>query len=302
MRILITGMGGFVGTNLAKRLSTECDVIGIDKEPKYYPLNNSMMFQQNLNDLKYYNSYLDGFDTIYHLAASADIKRSMTDCFYDLENNIRATINVLELMRKKDIPEIVFTSSSAVYGVQDFRVDETSNFKPINYYGASKVAAEAYINTYADLYGFETTILRPAQIIGDYEHRGVIVDFYHKLKKDPTKLEILGNGKQTKSYLHISDIVDALVTLRGGIYNLGNLTEISVNKLAEIVNDELNLNPMITYTGGDRGWPGDTPYYKLSIDKALSSGWKPKYDCEESIRKTIRWLDDIYSNSDKKRL
>ena len=304
-KVLVTGYGGFVGSNLLERLlKYKQTVVGIDKAPRYqhkYPSKNFKHIVGNLNEIHLYKHAIKGAKKVYHLAASADIRRSGRDPWWDFEDNVKATVNLLEFMRKEDIPEIKFMSSSAVYGTySDSAFTEESPFNPINLYGSSKVACEAYIKAFSDLYGIKYTIFRPAQIVGPYEHRGVIVDFFKKLIRDPSHLEILGDGNQIKSYFHVSDCVKALLILQNGIYNLANSDSISVKELAKVVIQELDLNPMITYTGGDRGWLGDTPFYYLSIDRALSSGWEPVYNCKQSIRKTIRWLNDKHSNTNKK--
>jgi len=204
-------------------------------------------------------------------------------------------------MRKKDIKKLVFASSSAVYGIADVvpTPENLPNIRPISLYGASKFANEAFINAYCDLYGLKAWMFRFANVIGKNEHRGVIYDLVKKLNVNQKELEILGDGKQEKSFFAVEDCVDGLLDIPKKdnnkmveIYNLGNTETIRIKRLAEIVCEEIGVNPKFKFTGGDRGWKGDAPYTILDIKKALKVGWKPKYKIEEAIRRTERWIFD----------
>jgi UDP-glucose 4-epimerase len=322
-KVMITGASGFIGSNLTQFLLKEGhQVLGVDKNPKMFQLLKNLdivhnnlkankktyrqynkrfsMIWDDINNLYKYNPITTDIDTIYHLAASADIKKSYyKDTAMDVRNNVAGTHAVLELMRRKDIKNLIFASSSAVYGISpDYPIRETSAYlRPINQYGASKLSGEAFIHAYVDLYGIKAWMFRFAQVIGTNEHRGVIIDFVKKLNKNQKELFILGNGEQNKSYFHVSDCINGFVKIpkidnnkKVEIYNLGNRATVTVNRLAKIVCDEIGVNPDFTFSGGDRGWPGDTPHCYLSIKKALDVGWKPKYNVEEAIRKTARWL------------
>ena len=319
MRVLVTGANGFIGSNLVKKLIDEKNyVIGIDKEfnkerqlikiydDKIYKMqpnklaDNYNFIWDDINNIRSYYYKLDGIDIIYHLAASADIRKSFTNPTMDLKNNVNGTNEILELMRIKDIKNLIFSSSSSIYGETKFTPtpESVENIKPISLYGASKLANEAFINAYSHLYGIKAWMFRFANVIGRNMHRGVIFDFMDRLKKNSKKLRILGDGYQEKSFFDVEDCVNGLLTIpkkddniNSEIYNLGNFETIKVKQLAKIVCDELNISPEIITGTEDRGWPGDTPYTILSIEKALSMGWKPKYDCEESIRRTVRWLN-----------
>jgi len=319
VRVLVTGANGFIGSNLVKKLIDEKNyVIGIDKEfnkerqlikiydDKIYKMqpnklaDNYNFIWDDINNIRSYYYKLDGIDIIYHLAASADIRKSFTNPTMDLKNNVNGTNEILELMRIKDIKNLIFSSSSSIYGETKFTPtpESVENIKPISLYGASKLANEAFINAYSHLYGIKAWMFRFANVIGRNMHRGVIFDFMDRLKKNSKKLRILGDGYQEKSFFDVEDCVNGLLTIpkkddniNSEIYNLGNFETIKVKQLAKIVCDELNISPEIITGTEDRGWPGDTPYTILSIEKALSMGWKPKYDCEESIRRTVRWLN-----------
>ncbi|EMR74106.1 nucleoside-diphosphate-sugar epimerase [Thermoplasmatales archaeon SCGC AB-539-N05] len=309
MRILVTGASGFIGSNLVEKLINDGNnVIGIDndKEKKHLlkdviGLSNFEMIWDDINDLEDHQNKLSNIDEVYHLAASADIRKSFTDPTLDLKNNVLGTNAVLEFIRKNDINKLVFSSSSSIYGVTKVTPtpEDVPDIRPISMYGSSKLANEAFIHSYSDLYGIKAWMFRFANVVGRHMHRGVISDFYHKLLKNDKELEILGDGNQEKSYFDVSDCVDGLINIpvvdgskSVEIYNLGNTETMKVSKLAEIVCNELGVNPTFKYAGGDRGWPGDTPYTILSIKKALKVGWKPKYSCEESIRRTMKYLSD----------
>jgi UDP-glucose 4-epimerase len=303
---IVTGGAGFIGSNLVERLLTENrTVLAIDKNPKkqkniaeFAKLKNFKFLLKDINDLKL-SDIPNDIDMMYHLAASADIQKSFQNPNLDLKNNVLGTNAILELMRKKDIKNLVFSSSSAVYGIAKIMPtpEDMPDLRPISMYGASKLANEAFIHSYSDLYGMKAWVFRFANVVGKHEGRGVIYDFVKKLKKNPHELEILGDGHQVKSYFLVSDCVSGMVDLPRmdsnnsvEIYNLGNLETTKVTQVAEIVCDELNLKPKFRYTGGDRGWEGDVPVTILSIEKALKVGWKPRYNAEQSIRLTVRHL------------
>jgi len=320
MKYLVTGAGGFIGSNLTSYLIEKGEkVVAIDKKyeskklfEKYdktgaeqYNLSankindNFYMIWDNVKRLGGFAFALDNVNMIYHLAAASDIKRSLEDPTWDLIENVNRTHDVLELMRIRDIDKIVFTSTSVVHGT-DAPIptpEEGIDFKPISQYAASKIACEVFIHAYANVYGIKAWIFRLGNVIGKHQHRGVIFDFLNKLKENPKKLEILGDGEQIKSYVHVSDVINALTYIpendnnkNVNVYNLATYDCKSVKTLADIVCDELGLEPKYHFVGGDHGWVGDVPQVVLSIEKALSTGWKPKLKCEEAIRKTVKEL------------
>jgi len=200
---------------------------------------------------------------------------------------------------------IAFSSSSAVYGeVESNRpLRETYGpLGPISLYGASKLADEGMITAYCHLYGFQSSMYRFANIVGKNQHRGVIVDFLKKLKRDPRVLEVLGNGKQLKSYTDVGDCVSGIVyglknmyKCSWNIHNIGTIDAIAADQVAEIVVDEIGLkNVRITHKGGIRGWPGDTRKCILSIQKLKRTGWTPKYSSEEAVKRAVRQLKKFY--------
>ncbi|MDH4130128.1 MAG: NAD-dependent epimerase/dehydratase family protein, partial [Spirochaetota bacterium] len=238
----------------------------------------------------------DDFDIVFHLAANPEVKMENPDVHF--EENIHATYNLLEFMRKKNIKNIVFTSTSTVYGEPKIipTPEDYAPLMPISLYGASKLACENLITAYCHNYDFKAVVLRLANVIGYRSTLSVVVDFVKKLKINPKKLEILGDGTQDKSYLYIDDCVDAiLVALNNSnekinIFNIGSEDKIKVIDIAKIVTKELGLkNVEFYFTGGvdgGRGWKGDVKLMQLSIEKIKKLGWKPKYKSKEAIEKT----------------
>jgi len=304
---LVTGCSGFIGSNLSEQiLKNQNIVIGMDIERNLQRMDdiigkpNFLFLQNDVKKIDSYISVLKDVDKIYHLAASSDIKRSLYDYSWDLQENVVGTHAVLELARKLDIDKFIFTSTSVVHGedapkpTPELGVD----FNPISQYAASKISAEMFVRTYANIYGIKSWIFRFANVVGKHAHRGVIYDFLNKLKMNKYELEILGDGNQIKSYFHVSDCINALFEIPANdnndnveVYNIATFDTKTVKELADIVCDELRISPEYKFTGGDRGWIGDVPVVELDIKKALNTGWKPRLDCEQSIRKTVGELN-----------
>jgi len=298
--ILITGAAGFLGRNLLERLYNEQNIVIIDKNKakmKEIPHKNKII--DDINNISLYIKELRDIDTIYHLAAIPDMRKSLIDTRIDLDNNIIGTYNILELMRKSDIKNLIFTSSTAVYGESSIipTPENVIDTRQISLYGASKLSNESYIQTYCYLYGIKSWIFRLSNVIGKYQHRGLIVDIYNKLKIDNKKLEILGNGSQLKSYFSVEDFLNGITKIpkidgnkRVEIYNLGNNHATTVNNMVGYICDYMNVRPEYKFIGGEVGWSGDTKCTFASIDRAKSVGWKPKYSTKEAVNITLDYL------------
>jgi UDP-glucose 4-epimerase len=306
--VLVTGGAGFIGSHLTEYLVKVCkNVIVIDnfssgrKENLINILDKLECVKLDLTTEELLNRNFD-VDIIFHFAANPEVRVSSIAPQEIFKQNILATFNVLQFMRHKSIKKIVFASTSTVYGCASVMPtpEHYGPLIPISVYGASKLAAESLVASFSHTYKFQSVLLRYANIIGPRSEHGVIYDFYHKLKKNNTELEILGDGTQTKSYLYISDCISATITAvehsegHVSIYNIGSDDQISVTAIAKEVISAMNLNDVkLRYTGGvdgGRGWPGDVKYMLLDISKLKKIGWSNKFTSQEAVYHTITQL------------
>jgi len=309
---LLTGGAGFIGSHLLDSLlerGMRCVVVdnlssGSLENIKHW-LNHPRLkfFPIDLLDFKGLLKVLRRHtcDTVFHLAANPEVRVSSVRPQIHFQQNVVATYHLLEAIREVGgVQTFIFTSSSTVYGEAEVTPtpESYSPLMPISVYGASKLACEALITSYAHLYGFRAIIYRLANIVGSRSKHGVIVDFIHKLRNNPNELEILGDGTQAKSYLHVNDCIEAMLLgaekSRGKveIFNIGSEDRVDVKTIAKLVIEEMNLkNVRLRFTGGvdgGRGWKGDVKYMLLDINKLKSLGWKPKYNSLEAIRLAIK--------------
>ena len=308
MRYLVTGCAGFIGSNLADyllRLGHE--VVGYDNfstgQPEF--LNqacqspNFQLIEGDLLELETLTKAMAGTRFVFHLAANADVRFGLQHPRKDLEQNTLATFNVLEAMRMNGIHRIAFASTGAVYGEPDiFPTPEEAPFPlQTSLYGASKLACEGLISAYSEGFGFQGYIFRFVSILGERYSHGHVYDFYRKLLENPEDIQVLGNGRQRKSYLHVQDCIEAMIlaTERDGkrtsVYNLGNNEYCTVNDSLKWITDHLGLSPRKHYTGGERGWVGDSPFVYLDTGKIQSLGWQPKIGIREGVIRTVRYLE-----------
>ena len=308
--VLVTGGAGFIGSHLVDvllRLGYKVRVVdnlssGLVENIKYYFKNPMFEFiKGDLKDMRVCAEAVKDVKTVFHLAANPEVRVSVTEPKIHFSENVVVTFNLLEACRREGkVEKFIFASSSTVYGdAEVFPTPENHILKPISVYGASKAACESLICSYAYLYGFKAAAIRYANIVGPKLRHGVIYDFLMKLRKNPKKLEVLGDGAQRKSYLHISDAIEATLLITNKLkekfetYNVGNEDWITVKEIAEIVSSVLGLKPKIVFIGGTpdgRGWPGDVKFMLLSIDKVKKLGWKPKYSSREAVRLTAESL------------
>lgn len=305
---LVTGGAGFIGSHLVDALVEAgqkvrvLDNFSSGKEEflsHHEDSDRVEIFRADLLDMNAVKESMQGVEMVHHLAANPDIRLGTEVTDTDLKQGTLATYNVLEAMRMEGVSRISFSSSSAIYGeAEQMPTPETYGpLMPISLYGASKLGSEALITAWAGTFGAEAWIHRFANIVGPRGTHGVIFDFIHKLKKDPCRLEVLGNGMQEKSYMSAEDCVKAMIHLIGhcdnnvNLYNLGTGDTCSVRRIAEIVVEESGLEGVsIEYTGGDRGWAGDVPKTSLEVSRLLETGFKPNLGSEEAIRHTARAL------------
>lgn len=298
---LVTGGAGLIGSHLAAELAADNDVRVADDLSKgdRDRLPDEVEFVEadvtDPDDVA--DAVTDDLDVVFHLAAYTDT--NFEDDRTLFEENTEMTYNVLERMDEVGVDKFAFTSSSTVYGEAPRPTPEDyAPLEPISIYGSSKLADEALVSTYAKSYGVQSWVFRFANIVGPYQRGNVIPDFIEKLQADPNTLEILGDGRQEKSYLHVEDCVDAIthVVEHGdrdlNTYNLGSRTTTSVVRIADIVADELGLDPDYEFTGGDRGWTGDVPKMRLSVEKLSALGWEPPNSSDDAVRRATRDLAD----------
>lgn len=298
MKAFITGGSGFIGTFVAQKLSlNNVDVTIFDRRaPNEELLGLCKYIQGDLLDLERVKASIDCHDVVYHLAANADISMGVKDTALDLQLTTIATYNVLEAMRLRGVKSIVFLSGSGVYGdIGTSQCVETAGpLLPVSLYGASKLAAEGLISAFSNMFNMNAVILRPANVVGGGQTHGVLFDFIQKLKRDSRHLEILGDGNQTKSYLHITDLYEAIsATLKSqqepvSVVNVASSDTVDVNWIAGRVIECLNLKEVqITHTQGKVGWIGDVPTIKLNTSKLRQLGWAPQYSSKEAINKAL---------------
>lgn len=294
MKALITGGSGFIGGYLAKQL-LECgnSVTIFDKRPLPSECALKCVFiEGDLLNLEEVRDAMSGHDIVYHLAANADISAGVKDTALDLHLTTITTYNVLESMRTGLTKAIVFLSGSGVYGdLGDIvATEDRGPLLPVSLYGASKLAAEGLISAFSAMFGLRATIFRPANVVGGGQTHGVIFDFINKLKHDGKHLQILGDGKQTKSYLYVGDLYEAISTVLGSqkaplsLLNVASDDTVDVNWIAQRVIESMNLpNVYITHTDGQVGWTGDVPRVQLSTERLKRTGWQPKYSSKDAV-------------------
>jgi UDP-glucose 4-epimerase len=300
MRVAITGGAGFIGSHLTDGLLEKgYDVTVIDNlssGKKEYVNPRSEFIPKDLINENITRNLAD-MDAVFHMAADPDVRSSSRTPTKGFNNNVVATFRTLEACRKAKVKHLVFASTSTVYGDADvIPTPEDYPCHPISNYGASKLACEAYCSSYANLYDIKTTVVRYANIYGERSSHGVMYDFYQKLKKNPKELEILGDGNQDKSYLHVEDCVSATITAFENqekifdAFNIGSSDKYKVNDIAKEVCSNMKLKPEFKYTGGTRGWIGDVKLTLLDAQKIEDFGWSQKISLKEGIKRYVKWL------------
>jgi UDP-glucose 4-epimerase len=307
LQIFVTGAAGFIGSNMVDRLLSEGHtVVGFDNmstgQHRFLEsamLHPSFTFRHaDLLDRPTLARAMEGSELVMHFAANADVRFGTEHPRKDLEQNTIATWNVLEAMREVGCQRIVFSSTGSVYGEPEiFPTPETSPF-PVqtSLYGASKLAAEGLIQAYCEGFGMQAYIFRFVSILGERYTHGHVFDFYRQLAEHPEHLHVLGNGHQRKSYLYVQDCIGAiLITLdkaqgKTNIFNLGTDEYCEVNDSIGWICEHLGLHPKVTYSGGQRGWIGDSPFILLDCSRIRALGWRPRLTIPEAILATIKFV------------
>ena len=310
--VLVTGGAGFIGSHVADAVLARGARVTIFDDfstgfREFVPHGEAVrdrvkLVEADLLDAKKVVDAMKGVDFVFHMAANADIKDNLLQPRKCVDQNIVVTQNVLEAMRASGTKEIAFASTGSVYGEPDVLPTPEDYAFPIqtSIYATSKVAAEGLLTSYAQpapAPGFQVWIFRFVSLLGPRYTHGHVVDFYRKLKDDPTRLPVLGNGLQKKSYLHVQDCVSAMLVAVErarapiNVFNLGHTDWIEVKDSVAIITKAMGLSPRIEYAGGERGWPGDSPKILLDTKRIQSLGWKATRSIEESVVETLRYLE-----------
>ncbi len=309
MRYFITGAAGFIGSNLADRLLHDGHtVVGYDNfssgQDKFIEKAQSAprftLVRGDILDATALTAAMKGCDFVFHLAANADVRFGTEHPSRDLEQNTIGTFRVLDAMRVNGIKRIGFSSTGSVYGEPKiFPTPEDAPF-PVqtSLYAAAKCAGEGLVQAFCEGFGMQGWIFRFVSILGERYSHGHVFDFYKSLRADPSTLRILGNGKQRKSYLYVQDCIDAMLVAveradaKVNIFNLGTDEYVEVNNSVGYLCEALGVAPKLTYSGGERGWVGDSPFILLDCKRIRALGWAPKLTIREGIIKTLQYLQD----------
>jgi UDP-glucose 4-epimerase len=307
LRFFVSGCAGFIGSNLVDRLLTAGhDVVGYDNFSTGRPdflkaASRSVPFTLitgDLLDTPKLTSAMAGCDFVFHLAANADVRFGTDHPRKDLEQNTIATVNVLEAMRVNAVRRIAFSSTGSIYGEASCIPTPENASIPVqtSLYGASKLAAEGFIEAFCEGFGIQAYIFRFVSILGERYTHGHVVDFYRQLRSHPEYLEVLGNGTQRKSYLYVQDCLDAIMLAtesaqeKVNIFNLGVDEYCQVNDSIHWICTHLGITPELRYTGGNRGWVGDNPFIFLDCAAIRSLGWRPKLNIQQAVIRTVEFL------------
>jgi UDP-glucose 4-epimerase len=306
MRILVTGGAGFIGSHLCDRLlargaevwcvdnlrlGRRLNIAHLEALPDFHFIEFDVLDRKALTTL-----FGDaGFDAVFHMAANSDIAAGAENFRLDLELNQLTTVAVLEAMRAHNVKRLFFASTSAIFGETDALLHEDyAPLQPISFYGASKLAAEAYVSVFAHTLGGRAVILRFPNVVGERATHGIIYDFLRKLKADRSKLDVLGDGNQSKPYLYVHDLIDAMMTAWDkldsplAVYHAAGIGHTSVREIAEIVVAAAGrVDTRVIFTGGDRGWPGDVPHFRYDISRLHALGWQPKRHSTDAVRYAV---------------
>jgi len=307
MKIFIAGGAGFIGSHTADSLLSDnrnklilfdnFSSSGTRKNLVHLENHQSLeIIEENLQNLDLLTQSMEGCERIYHFASNPDIAKSMTQPDLDFYQGTLLTQNILEAMRMNNIKTIIYTSGSGIYGDQGENPlkEDFGPLLPISTYGASKLSSESLICSYCHMFNMKAYVVRPANVVGKRQTHGVAYDFINKLRTDPEKLEILGDGSQSKSYIHVEDLIEAIhfvMEHAGDVFNYYNVATddyIDVKRIAEIVIEEMGLKNVDLLFGPEkRGWKGDVPIVRFNLQKIHKLGWSARMNSEQAVRRSV---------------
>ncbi|RJO70195.1 MAG: NAD-dependent epimerase/dehydratase family protein [Myxococcales bacterium] len=315
MKAFVTGGAGFIGSNLCERLLAEgWEVVAYDNLSlgrlefvRDFPRDHFRFVEADLLDLGRLEAEMAGADIVFHMAANSDIAQGRRQTDVDLKHGTIATYNTLEAMRRTDVAKLVFASSSAVYGEPTLMPtpEDYGPLLPISFYGASKLASEGLVSAFVHNFGLQAWVFRFGNVVGRNGTHGALVDFIRKLKRDPKRLEILGDGKQAKPYLYVSEIIDGM--LYGykhaaeslNVFNLACPGATTVDFIAARIVAAMGLqNVCFEYSGGARGWPGDVPQVRLDTSRLAALGYRTRLDSDQAAAKAADVLVAQYGRDE----
>jgi UDP-glucose 4-epimerase len=305
-RTFIAGGAGFIGSHVARRLleGSEQEVVVFDnlssgtREYLEDVLDHERLtfVVGDLQDLDATSAAIDGCDRMFLFAANPDIAKAVTEPAIDFWQGTYLTNNAIEAARVAGVRKIVYSSGSGVYGDRGEEAvrEDAGGMHPVSTYGASKLACEAMMSAYSHMFGLDVVVFRFANVVGPRQTHGVTFDFVRRLLEDPTRLTILGDGRQSKSYIHVDDVVGAMLTLANAdglpfdVFNAGTLDYVTVQEIADLCCERLGLEEVVyEYTGGSRGWKGDVPVVRFSSDKLRALGWTNNYTSRAALIDSI---------------
>jgi UDP-glucose 4-epimerase len=313
MNILVTGGAGFIGSHLCDVLVeqghnvTVVDNLSLGRIDNLDQLTiepNFTFYKQDLTEIVYLRILFERhkFDMVYHLAANSDIKKGSKNSYVDFDNTFLTTYNVLTCMAEFHVNKLFFASTSAIFGETVGLISETySPLEPISNYGAAKLASEAFISSFSATHNIQTWIARFPNVVGERATHGVVYDFIKRLKEDPTRLKVLGDGNQTKPYIYVKDLIEGIQFIinnsneRYNVYHLGSDTFTNVKTIASVVILEMKLDPVIEYTGGSIGWVGDVSKFAYDLTKINRLGWSPKHSSTQAIYLSVNKILEQYN-------
>ncbi len=292
-KIMVTGCSGFIGTHLTKRLlESGFQVTGYDLNASSLRDPNFRLIRGDILDIEKLRESMKGCKSVFHLAAQTKVPDSTKNPLADFKTNVEGTFNILSVAKEYDA-KVIYASTSTVYGVAEMPTKESHPLRSISFYGASKAAGDMYCFAFNSTFGLDTIVLRIFNAYGPGNAKGVMYDLFKKLEHDPTHLEIIGTGLQEKDYIYIDDTVEAFMIayergVSGEAYNVGSGTSTTVNEIAEIIFDTLDICPKATYTG--ESWVGDVESSLADVSKLKKLGWNPEVSIKEGIEKLYEWM------------